>query len=83
MHVSVSLSMLAGAPLSSLASPTLAAPGAGRVVAGPQKVPALNIRYRAQQPLFAVGPPPLLIPKKAWRAGIVGVVATGLSSHSH
>lgn len=53
--VCVSLFMLAGAPLSSLASPTLAAPGAGRVVAGPEKVPALNTRSRAQQPLFAKG----------------------------
>lgn len=28
------------------------------VVAGPEKVPALNTRSRAQQPLFAMGSPP-------------------------
>lgn len=60
VHVYVSLLMLAGAPLSSLASPTLAAPGAGRVVAGLEKVPAPNTGPRAQQPLFTASPLPLV-----------------------
>lgn len=66
--------------------PTLAAPGAGRVVAGPGKVPALSTRSRAQQPLFAKDFSPsfsflvYLMLGEARRTGLVWVVASGLSS---
>lgn len=45
--VHVCFFLLAGALLSSSTSPTLASPRAGRVVAGPGKVPALSTRSRA------------------------------------